>query len=614
MKKTVATALREIEREGIMANSPKLRKDMSSQFRDPNEWIREYVINSYDAMATQCLIYAEYDDYNLTVYIEDNGEGMTETNLLHFFTLFHSDKQNSSSRSIGTFGVGKMSVAAIPGQTSFYLKTNNGTEGYEATSGSLLSDEPIHIYKLKEVEQNRGTMFRITFLRKEPPKATMTKLTSVLNKYTKFLKMKILVYPPEKIGTPLKHGLPIQVNRAWSKSFLPAGKTYNTTNSGREFQIILGIDSAIHEVYQKKVFISNTYNLLKDNVEIPFLRIMVNCDNFELPFGRHSILNESIIPPVANHIRETILPDYFLHLQAIIDTNHHFGNDVIFRNKIEKMTVALIKNFTDLEKPWCNFPIFNTYNSEKLSLADIDNIVTKNGSILFVSKQDAGLDYSCFCSPLLTYLQPENALQILTYIFGDQFIDVSKSGGVIEAPEYCRPEISISDRNLQEVIGFHHDLFTKIRYSNEGMMEIKKSVAIPKVAPEATSAGFDFDNLGWEISYLVYGDLTPCLDHRFILKDSTVVLNKYHPDVKRLLKISKIDVNLAGHWLTALCLAEENSALPHLSSEIREGLLILDALIKMNSTDIFPELLARKEGRKLSKLICNFLNNQSLNN
>jgi len=87
---------------------------MCTQFADYYEFIREYVVNAYDACATFCLIKVSEDQTSLKIGIHDNGNGMNLKRLIDFLTVFRSRKDNQMIKSVGRHGIGKLSVAALP--------------------------------------------------------------------------------------------------------------------------------------------------------------------------------------------------------------------------------------------------------------------------------------------------------------------------------------------------------------------------------------------------------------------------------------------------------------------------------------------------------------------
>ncbi len=116
---SLAEKLKNIESTGIQADRQHLKRNMCTQFADYYEFIREYVVNAYDASATFCVIKVSEDETSLKIGIHDNGNGMDLERLKDFLTVFRSRKDNPAIRSVGRHGIGKLSVAAHPGFDSF---------------------------------------------------------------------------------------------------------------------------------------------------------------------------------------------------------------------------------------------------------------------------------------------------------------------------------------------------------------------------------------------------------------------------------------------------------------------------------------------------------------
>lgn len=152
---------------GIQTNSPQLKKDMVSQFSDPKYWIREYVANSFDAGARTCNVSGREDDATVTIAVVDDGHGMNRAGVLDWAHLFRSVKTHHKDLPpVGTFGVGKLSPAAVPGQCSFLMVTSTGEECWRLRTGSLLDDSPLRLERVSPVPA-QGTRFEITFAKEE---------------------------------------------------------------------------------------------------------------------------------------------------------------------------------------------------------------------------------------------------------------------------------------------------------------------------------------------------------------------------------------------------------------------------------------------------------------
>jgi len=139
--------LEQIAKEGITVDVARLKEDMCAQFADPNEWVREYVVNVYDAHARHCSL--------------DDGLRMDRQRVADFMTLYRSSKSQTNNRKpIGRHGIGKLSIAAVPGQCSFNLLTSNGKEAWKMETGRLLDQTPISILPVAPPPP-RGTRFEI---------------------------------------------------------------------------------------------------------------------------------------------------------------------------------------------------------------------------------------------------------------------------------------------------------------------------------------------------------------------------------------------------------------------------------------------------------------------
>ena len=144
-RELLETELKTIEENGIRADRKNMKRNMYTQFADPFEFAREYVVNSYDAMATECYISGRATENMVTVTIRDNGKGMDFQRIQDYFKIFRSRKDYPDIKAVGRFGVGKMSVAAVPGLLLFSGITSTGTECWRFETDTLIDLSLIHI-------------------------------------------------------------------------------------------------------------------------------------------------------------------------------------------------------------------------------------------------------------------------------------------------------------------------------------------------------------------------------------------------------------------------------------------------------------------------------------
>ena len=161
-KDELSSLISNLAENGIQADRNHLIEDIGAQFADHREWIREYVVNAYDAGATWCRISGKQTDDTITIYVDDNGHGMDEQGVKDFMTLFKSVKKGEPARTIGRFGVGKASILAIPDLTGLALQTSTGSESWLLEVGSLVDGGPVTMKQFAP-SPPQGTRFSVSY-------------------------------------------------------------------------------------------------------------------------------------------------------------------------------------------------------------------------------------------------------------------------------------------------------------------------------------------------------------------------------------------------------------------------------------------------------------------
>jgi hypothetical protein len=588
--------LRDIQKAGIHADNMHIKRDMCAQFSDPNEWIREYVVNSYDAQATRCRIWAEGKEGEVTVFVSDDGHGMNKQGVIDFCTLYRSRKKMEPRKTVGQFGIGKLSVAAIPGQKKFKLKTSTGSECWIVEAGNLISEDPINIYSTGEVSP-QGTLFEVTFSTKESPEDVMLKLSKILRKYTLYLPIAIELIFFENPETGYSGGVE-KICQDWSCASENYGQSFNFALFDQQYEVILGIGAATHEVYQNKVLISDKYNLvtydLTNKIQLPNLRIRINSSSFQLPFGRHCLRNENVLGPVSKKIRDVIIPQYFDFLLQQCEIQHK--NSKGLERKVEELAVFLVIHLPDHGKKWSHIPLFRIFPNQRVSFIQLDNLITEVGKVYLEESENTGVDYTFFDAPVLLQDQPHGSAEFLKKCYHHELINLSFNDVVIEIPNGAAAKLSQEEINFETNLGFDDD-FYHINKKSRFEQDFDGSNLFGEAAgfgfsdsnnylsefdqPDVKKVIDAFKQLRWRANYLVTRDgKTPCITHRFLVDGYDIILNLYHQDVKDLVLLSVVAPKLAAHWAVAMCLSDENKILSYLSSESREDLMLADALIK----------------------------------
>lgn len=101
-------------------------------YSSPNKAFEELICNSYDAFASKVAVYVPSD---LTVegayiWVCDNGEGLTPSELKALWKIGESSKRNNNERDnrrlqIGQFGIGKLATYILARKLTYISKKEN---------------------------------------------------------------------------------------------------------------------------------------------------------------------------------------------------------------------------------------------------------------------------------------------------------------------------------------------------------------------------------------------------------------------------------------------------------------------------------------------------------
>jgi hypothetical protein len=588
-KENLEAELLTIQNNGIQGDRQTLKQNMHTQFADPFEFAREYVVNSYDAMATKCFISGREDKDTVTLTIRDNGSGMDYQRIQDYFKIFRSRKDTLTINPIGHFGVGKMSVAAVPDLIRFAGITSTGTECWRFETDTLTEDRPVTLEKIEPVP-SRGTKFEITFKKSSSLADLLTRIYNILYKFVRHLDIDIFFDLPEvdKEYNPVRKKL---IKGNWHFDPDNLGKAYNLSIKGSPVEVIMGVGSPEHEVYQNQVYITSKYNFIsfgqKKEFNIPNLMIRVDSGIFELTFGRHCLSNESVLNELSREIRDNILPLYYNHLMD------YFSEEFIVCSpelvaKIEEMTCHLIA-FKPGVHSWSNFQLFKVHGSPRLSYNELSEQIEKTGIVYIEASGSEGADYSMFNAPVLKIDQPTGGIDVLQKLFGSNIINLNQQDVVIEAPTWSDLILTEEEKHFQRFLVFKPKKEVLDHILNGGkreqLKELEKAVGI---CEEAKIVERDFNSIIWKVSYLVERDgKTPCDSRKFLYKDGTVILNLYHQEIREFVELSCINAKLAAHWAMAMCLSDPK-LVSHITPEAREDLLLIDAMGRLDSDFSLP--------------------------
>ncbi len=586
-------ALREKTQEGIQVNKKQNTINMCSQMPNVDLWIKEIAANASDAGASRFWVYSKEKDGKLIVICEDNGHGMTKQVFSDHFTVYRSRKRPDSldDRKVhGTHGLGKLTVAKIPGQVGYKMITSTGESTWVATTGSLIKCDPIKLEKQEEVLP-QGTRLEVTIENSVTRYRYMQRLHDILNEYARFLRMDINVQLPSDGDE--SEALMVTINDRWMHPLDPGILTSQFTYGGNHFDIVMGIGPGSQEIYQSRILITREYNLISYDLtkpwEISNLWIRVDSPDFRLPFGRHRLMNEKILDPVSEHIRNELLPKLIQQISSFYPGNliKEFG---ISTKDFEQHIFSLLFHDGNTNHPWFDVPVFKAVVGDPLSLNQLLHIYEEKQMILIEDGEFDGVDFTRFEVPVLIKDQPDMAMKVIKDCFSERLIKIGANDLVFEPRKGEGPELPEEALQFQKTLGMKDGVFGPelspgtrnfTEHMTGGQYKNLQGLLPSRTMDESMQAIDDLQEMVWRVNYLMDRDgETPCKTHMFIYRKGKIVLNLYHPEVQHLMELSKQAPALAGHWATALCLSDKRNVLPHLSDDVREDLLTIDAMLR----------------------------------
>lgn len=586
-------ALREKTQEGIQVNKKQNTINMCSQMPNVDLWVKEIAANASDAGASRFWVFSKEKDGKLVVICEDNGHGMTQQVFTDHFTVYRSRKRPDSlvDRKVhGTHGLGKLTVAKIPGQVSYKMITSTGEETWVATTGSLINCDPIKLEKQEEVLP-QGTRLEVTIESSVTRFRYMQRLHDILHEYARFLRMEINIQLPADDAE--SEALMLTINDHWMHPYEPGIISSQFRYGGNYFDIVMGIGPGSQEIYQSRILISREYNLISYDLpkpwEISNLWIRVDSPDFRLPFGRHRLMNERILNPLSEHIRNELLPKLIQQITLFYPGNlvKEFG---IGTKDFEQHIFSLLFHDGNTDHPWFDVPVFKTVVGDPQSLNQLLDIYEEKQVMLIEDGEFDGVDFTRFELPVLTKDQPDMAMKVIKECFGEKLIKIGADDLVFEPRKGEGPDLPEDALRFQKTLGMKEGVFGPemspgtrnfTEHMTSGQYRNLRGLMAPRTMDESMQAIEDLRDMKWGVNYLMDRDgETPCNTHMFIYRRGKIVLNLYHQEVQHLIELSKQAPALAGHWATALCLSDKRNVLPHLSDDVREDLLTVDAMLR----------------------------------
>ncbi len=208
-----------MEKDTITTSITDLLHLLSDQlYANPEVFIREIISNAYDAILKRCLVSREplakgritlTGDNAGTITIEDNGIGMSETDLRDFLSCVGKSKTREftgSKHAIGHFGLGFLSIIAVAEMITIdtLLWGSNTSEARR-----WVWEGGINYQIEKSARDQPGTSIKIHLKPEYREYASPQVIKTLVLKYVPFLNVEVLVPPfgnPKPALIPWKDG------------------------------------------------------------------------------------------------------------------------------------------------------------------------------------------------------------------------------------------------------------------------------------------------------------------------------------------------------------------------------------------------------------------------
>jgi hypothetical protein len=623
-EKSLEQDLQELCELGITHDRNVLLEDIVSQFDDEHLFIREYVVNAIDAHAENCWVSGTESISDYTIRILDDGMGAAREEAVAMLTAFDSRKRGDPQKIVGEKGVGLLSVAvASLGQIRWKMTSSTGKESWRIEAGNLLSSENIVLERIEPVPETHGCLFEVTFKKGRGPfslEKEMRRYNNILEKSLLYQnRTKVFVAIPDPKG---EHENIRQIGADWASHNLLNPRRFFFTVAGYDIEEVFGIGPAIHELYNKRVFVTSNVSLThyelqdEEKLRIPHLTIRADSPQFKLNLGRNFILNSQILHYIAQKNREVCLPEYLEGLKGLL-LSDRLNDAGLKAREVEEMIVAFLSDkrvSKELKTKFDSVPLIYVLNraNRRLSLDEIRAELAEHGKLYIINEDlgAMGADFDAFKAPVISQRQVPGMIKMLSDIYGDRAINL-QNDKVIEAPPGMSAELSDNEKIFERHLFFDPNA---LRYCQRQMDEARKKDeaarskqhdgagngsadpgemdSLERRNKETRQAQNDLSRLKWRINYcLNSNNFSPNKTQRFIVntRDSTVTLNLHHADVRQLSRLK--DKILAGHWALAMCL-EGNKIMPHLAPDVVETLVVMDGIAKLGAA-------AGLTGRKL---------------
>ena len=304
-------------------------------YSSPDVFIREVLQNCVDAITARSkesqeyegsIIVELYDSTDIkTLYIEDNGIGLTEEEVHMFLSeIGRSSKRESTSEQdfIGRFGIGLLSCFIVSEEIVLITKS---VHSHETIEWRGKSDGSYTIKKLKDLNST-GTRIYLRSKKESEEFFEYEKIKSALEKYGSFLPYLIHLKKGETSISINKQKAPWEMTlenalyfgkSKYNIDFLDAIPIHSTIGGADGIVYILPYKVSLnakkkHQVYVKRMMMSNKMEGILPDWAF-FVTGIININNLNLTVSRESFHDEDMLDVVKDELGECI-KKYFIQL------------------------------------------------------------------------------------------------------------------------------------------------------------------------------------------------------------------------------------------------------------------------------------------------------------
>ena len=603
-------ALQELASKNIQADPSHLVESIRRQFANPLEYVRELIANGLDAGATGIRVrgrWLEGEKYPLQIFFEDDGKGMGRAEVERYLTVFDSFKDGDGA-TVGRHGVGKLSPWADSHLGTYTVDTCDSKER------TFLHMESVHQGVMRVYpagDRPPGTTVTLAWRGRDAEELAfrMERVTKVAEEYCR--------YAGKPIRIEYRNHLLCQ-EESVAITHTPDGDGWVPLESveipGGKVKLWYRLGGGPWGVF----FYQGGIRLCSDNSalsitngtggwEFPGLQLMADSQAFDVPISRNAVKRNEPYFALGWYLRKKVVP------ALVEEACRRLSREDMsqFREQDEDLTIAYLRHDFKFA-PAKDIPLFPVFPFGKACVNQLNAWRHRQGKLCVCRIE---------CGPLDA--PPQAAADMLdARRLTFQMRSVLEAGlGPLQDVDFDKEVMVLSETSQQGQLSpleaRFQDCLTLRKPGMEWLMESdeeiaglgarildmafrrlgkegrgEKEISNERCAPEIPKIKFRLGRL------VKMDGNTPATTRKFLQDGKSVVLNLFHPDLERHMRLAAKDPSLAAHWcLRELLLSGEVEQFRHLSQEVREALIQFDAAARCAPSRDVPERSGTENGR-----------------